>query len=108
MASKKDKFKELEALPFEDALKRLETIVERMEDGKAPLEELISRFEEGGALAALCQKRLDDLQSRIDILMKDSPKGPQWKQFDPDNNVEAEDIPSEDGDEPSTEEDRLF
>jgi len=83
MASKKDKFKEFEKLPFEDALKRLETIVQGMEDGKAPLEELIVKFEEGGALAAICQKRLDELQGKIEILTKDSSQGPQWKDFDP-------------------------
>lgn len=84
MPSKKDKFKELETLPFEDALKRLESIVSRMEDGKAPLEELLARFEEGGALAALCQRRLDELQRKIEILVKDTPQGPKWRQFDPD------------------------
>ena len=94
MPSKKDKFKEFEALPFEDALKRLESIVARMEDGKAPLEELLARFEEGGALAALCQKRLDELQRKIEILVKDSPQGPKWRQFDPDGDSEEAEAPS--------------
>jgi len=83
MPSKADKYKELEALPFEDALKRLESIVARMEDGKAPLAELLERFEEGGMLSSLCQKRLDELQQRIEILVKDSPQGPKWRKFDP-------------------------
>ena len=84
MASKVDKYKEFEALPFEDALKRLESIVAKMEDGNCPLEELLARFEEGGVLASLCQKRLDELQKRIEILVKDSPQGPKWRQFNPD------------------------
>ncbi len=102
MPSKKDKFKEFESLAFEDALKRLESIVERMEDGNAPLEELIARFEEGGALAALCQKRLDDLQRKIEILVKDTPQGPKWKQFDPDGG--EEDAPDEEGEEAEADE----
>ena len=100
MASKKDKFKEFESLPFEDALKRLESIVARMEDGKAPLEELLARFEEGGALAALCQKRLDELQKRIDVLVKDTPTGPKWKQFDTEDQENDEGSVTEDDEEP--------
>jgi len=100
MPSKKDKFQEFEKLPFEDVLKRLESIVARMEDGKAPLEELLNHFEEGAALAALCQKRLDSLQTRIDLLVKDGPQGAKWKPLD-DEEAEA---PSEEEEEPAKDE----
>jgi exodeoxyribonuclease VII small subunit len=85
MPEAKDDLKEIAKLPFEEALKRLEGIVERMEDGKAPLEELIVLFEKGGALASLCQKRLDELQGKIEILVKDSAKAPKWEDFDPES-----------------------
>lgn len=82
MPRAKDKFKDLEKLSFEEALSRLESIVEAMEDGKAPLESMISSFEEGGALAEICQRKLDGLQRKIEILVKDSPQGGKWRDFD--------------------------
>ncbi len=36
-----------DALPFEAALGRLETIVEAMEGGNLPLEQLLAKYEEG-------------------------------------------------------------
>ena len=45
-------------LSFEDALKRLETIVSRLESGQAPLEESIALYEEGAKLKAHCEARL--------------------------------------------------
>jgi len=48
----------LEALPFEEALKRLEATVEAMESGDLPLENLLARFEEGTRLAKACQAKL--------------------------------------------------
>jgi len=57
-----------EELPFEDALKKLETIVETMESGDLPLEQLLQRFEEGTRLAAQCQARLADAEVKIQKL----------------------------------------
>ncbi|HTH48508.1 MAG TPA: exodeoxyribonuclease VII small subunit, partial [Candidatus Limnocylindria bacterium] len=37
-------------LPFEEALKKLEAVVEAMESDDLPLEQLLSRFEEGSKL----------------------------------------------------------
>ena len=45
-------------LSFEDALARLEGIVQRLESGQAPLEESISLYEQGAALKAHCEARL--------------------------------------------------
>ena len=47
-----------EQLPFEEALKQLEAIVEAMEAGDLPLETMLARFEEGVKLARQCQARL--------------------------------------------------
>jgi exodeoxyribonuclease VII small subunit len=46
---------DLQEVPFEEALKRLETIVESMEAQDLPLETLLARYEEGARLTALCQ-----------------------------------------------------
>lgn len=60
----------LDNLPFEDALARLETLVEGMEDGEVPLAELVDRFEQGSQLLRLCQKRLGEAELRIEALKK--------------------------------------
>ena len=45
-------------MPFEEAIKRLEGIVESMEGQDLPLETLLARYEEGARLAQLCQAEL--------------------------------------------------
>jgi exodeoxyribonuclease VII small subunit len=58
-------------LPFEDALNRLESIVESMESDDLPLEQLLTRFEEGARLSRLCQQRLADAEVKIQKLEQD-------------------------------------
>lgn len=50
---------------FEEALGKLESIVETMEAGDLPLDQLLARFEEGTRLARLCQDRLTTAELRI-------------------------------------------
>ena len=57
-------------LPFEEALKKLEEIVEAMEADDLPLETLLARFEEGTKLAKVCQKKLSEAELRIEQLEK--------------------------------------
>lgn len=59
-------------LPFEEALKQLETIVESMEAEDLPLETLLARFEEGTKLAKVCQLKLSEAELRIKQLEKQS------------------------------------
>jgi exodeoxyribonuclease VII small subunit len=59
-------------LPFEEALKKLETIVESMEADDLPLETLLARFEEGTNLAKLCQGKLAEAELKIQQLEKQS------------------------------------
>ncbi|HKX22240.1 MAG TPA: exodeoxyribonuclease VII small subunit [Rhizorhapis sp.] len=54
------------SLSFEDALKRLEAIVQQLESGDVPLDQSITLYAEGDKLRAQCQKRLADAQARID------------------------------------------
>ena len=55
---------------FEDALARLESIVESMESGAVPLAELLAKFEEGNALLKTCEARLKEAELKIDQLKK--------------------------------------
>lgn len=57
------------SLSFEDALKRLEAIVQQLESGDVPLDQSITLYSEGDKLRAQCQKRLADAQARIDKII---------------------------------------
>ena len=59
-------------LPFEEALKKLEVIVESMEAEDLPLETLLARFEEGTKLAKVCQVKLSEAELKIQQLGKQS------------------------------------
>ena len=56
-------------LSFEDALKRLESIVHRLESGDASLDESITLYEEGASLRAQCEARLKSAQERVDKIV---------------------------------------
>jgi exodeoxyribonuclease VII small subunit len=60
------------ALPFEEALKRLEGIVEAMESEELPLETLLAKYEEGTRLAKVCQDKLADAELKIQQLEKNA------------------------------------
>ncbi len=58
------------SLPFEEALKKLETIVEAMESDDLPLESLVAKYEEGMKLAQVCQAKLAEAELKIQQLEK--------------------------------------
>jgi exodeoxyribonuclease VII small subunit len=57
-------------IKFEEALSKLEGIVEKLESGELSLEESLSAFEEGIRLSRLCSKQLDAAEKKIEILLK--------------------------------------
>lgn len=58
------------AVPFEEVLHKLESIVEGMESGDLSLETLLGRYEEGVKLAKICQDKLAEAELRIQQLEK--------------------------------------
>ena len=58
------------SLPFEEALKKLETIVTAMEGEDLPLETLLAKYEEGTRLAKACQEKLAEAELKIQRLEK--------------------------------------
>jgi exodeoxyribonuclease VII small subunit len=70
-------------LPFEEALKKLETVVEAMETGELPLEQLVTRYEEGMKLAKLCQEKLAEAELKIQQLEKTGAGEIKLKPFEP-------------------------
>jgi exodeoxyribonuclease VII small subunit len=59
-------------LPFEEALKKLEDIVEKMESDDLPLETLLAKYEEGSRLVKICQEKLSEAELKIRQLEKNA------------------------------------
>ena len=62
----------MEEIKFEKALKRLEEIVEKLEEGDLDLDQSLKLFEEGVKLSKVCNKRLSEAQKKIEILTKEN------------------------------------
>jgi exodeoxyribonuclease VII small subunit len=60
------------APPFEEALKKLESILDEMESQDLPLESLLAKYEEGTRLARLCQEKLAVAELKIEQLEKNA------------------------------------
>ena len=69
-------------LPFEEALKKLESVVESMESGELPLESLLAKFEEGTNLVKTCQSKLEEAEIKINKLEKNAAGEPVLKPAD--------------------------
>jgi len=52
-------------LTFEDAMTKLEEIVEKLEEGDVPLEEAISFYKEGMELSKLCHDKLKTVEEQL-------------------------------------------
>jgi exodeoxyribonuclease VII small subunit len=85
---KENNLKELETIPFEKALERLEAVVSKMESGKLPLDEMMKYFEEGAQLSSVCEKKLKELEKKIEILVREDNQGGKWKDFSSDEKKE--------------------
>ncbi len=55
-------------LTFEEALARLQQILQSLESGNAPLDDSLAMYEEGVRLVKLCNQKLDSAQQRVKIL----------------------------------------
>jgi exodeoxyribonuclease VII small subunit len=57
-------------LTFEQAIRRLEEIVESLDGGELPLNDALGLFEEGVKLAGMCSAQLEEAQTRLKMLTK--------------------------------------
>jgi exodeoxyribonuclease VII small subunit len=57
---------------FEEAMKRLENIVESLERGDLSLEESLKVFEEGMKLVHFCSRKLEEVEQKVTLLTKES------------------------------------
>lgn len=74
---------ETRELSFEDALAKLEEIVQAMESGELSLEQSMARFEEGMTLSALCAERLAATEEKVEMLMKKANGELDWQEVTP-------------------------
>ncbi len=71
MTMKKSKKPDIDELSFEQAIGKLEEIVEKIETGQTGLEEAISQYELGCKLIQRCKSILNEAERKIEILNKD-------------------------------------
>jgi exodeoxyribonuclease VII small subunit len=76
-----------DGMPFEEALKKLEGIVEAMESDELPLETLLAKYEEGSRLVKICREKLSEAELKIKQLEKTSAGELKLKALE---NVEVE------------------
>jgi exodeoxyribonuclease VII small subunit len=72
---------------FEESLKKLETIVEKLEQGDLALEDSLKLFEEGVGLSATCKKELDAAEGKVQILIKQRDGSLKAEPFPTDKSV---------------------
>lgn len=78
---------------FEDALKRLQVLVERLEHGDLPLEQAMESFAEGIQLVHLCHKKLEEAEKTVQTLVKDQQGEWTVETFEPASKGHDEDAP---------------
>ena len=59
-------------LSFEEAMERIEAIVEQLEQEEAPLETVVALYNEGLGLSAYCMEKLTAAEGEIVLLRKEA------------------------------------
>ena len=57
-------------MKFEEALKKLEEIVHGLESEELSLDDSLKRFEEGIKLSQICRKKLEEIEKKVQMLIK--------------------------------------
>ena len=76
MSSKKE-----QDLPFEKGLARLEKLIDDLESGELELDKSLAVFEEGVKLSRQLNRKLDEAEKRLEVLMKDESGEPLPEEF---------------------------
>lgn len=56
---------------FESALEELEEVVDQLESGELSLEDSLSAFEKGVGLVRFCNQKLNEVEKKIEMLVRD-------------------------------------
>ena len=68
--------KEVKKISFEEALKELESIVQKLESGQVKLEEAVSAYEKGVQMQKICEEKLKEAQMKVEKLVLDKQGEP--------------------------------
>ena len=66
----------IEEMSFEEAMRALESVVDRLERGDVPLEDSIALYERGAALKAHCQAKLAAAEEKVAAITLDGEGKP--------------------------------
>jgi len=72
---------EVKEMKFEQALSRLEEIVDNLEKGELSLEVSLKKFEEGIGLSRFCAKKLDEAQEKVEVLLAEEGGAKETQSF---------------------------
>ncbi len=67
---------------FEVAMEELESIVEQLESGDLSLEDSLAAFEKGVTLVKHCNQKLNEVEKKVEVLVKDKDGKFQFKALD--------------------------
>jgi exodeoxyribonuclease VII small subunit len=70
---------------FEKSLLRLEEVVKKLESADLSLDEAMGLFEEGVKLSRECQKKLEEAEGRVEILLKKADGKIAAQPFEPED-----------------------
>ena len=59
---------------LEEAIKRLETLTQAMQNSEMPLEEALAAYQEGNGLVKYCQTKLAEVEQKLQVLDADGLK----------------------------------
>lgn len=73
--------KNSQELKFEEAIADLQQVVEQLESGDLSLEDSLAAFEKGVGLVRYCNKKLSEIEQKVELLVKDKEGRLQLKAF---------------------------
>jgi len=73
--------KKTEEIPFEDYLRKLERIVQQLEEGELTLDESVKLYEEGMSISKLCLDKLNKTKQKIEQLVVEGEEKYSLKPF---------------------------
>lgn len=74
---------------FEDAMERLEEIVQSLESSDLSLDDSLAIFEEGVKLIGFCSKKLEEAEEKVNLLVKESDEKYTQQPFEMESKDEA-------------------
>ncbi|MGB9867038.1 MAG: exodeoxyribonuclease VII small subunit [Bacillota bacterium] len=69
-------------LTFEEALKRLEEIVQKVEGGNLSLDEMMALYEEGMGLSRFCMEKLNEAERKVLQVIRGADGVPEVRELD--------------------------